>query len=74
MIYKIASSIFESNIGSNNFQTFLERKLIDVWNLENLQDHTILVKSIVDYKIKTEAFEELLYQTTLDKANEFTVK
>ena len=52
----------------------LENKLIDVWNLDNLQDHMLLLKSTVDYMIKTEAFEQLLYQTTLDKANEFSVK
>lgn len=32
-----------------------------------------LLKSFVDYKIKSEEFEKLLYQTTLDKAGEFTI-
>ena len=32
-----------------------------------------LLKSFVYYKIKSEAFEKLLYQTTLDKAGEFTI-
>ena len=34
----------------------------------------MLLKSVVDYKVKNEAFEQQLIQTTLDKAGEFTVK
>lgn len=33
-----------------------------------------MLKSIVDYKIKNPAFEQLLYGSTLEKAGEFTVK
>jgi hypothetical protein len=44
------------------------------WNEENLQEHVILLKSVVDYKIKSEDFEKQLYLTTLEKAGDFTVK
>lgn len=34
----------------------------------------MLLKSLVDYKIKTSEFEHKLLSTTVDKAGEFTVK
>ena len=33
-----------------------------------------MVKSVVDYKIKSAVFEERLYETTRDNADEFTIK
>ena len=48
--------------------------MVDVWTTENLQEHVNLLKSTVDYKVKTVAFEQLLYQTTLDAASDFSIK
>lgn len=45
-----------------------------MWNDENLQEHASLLKAVVDYKIKDEAFERQLLLTTKEKAAEFTVK
>lgn len=73
-LYRIASTAFESNIGTNAFQEFLESKLVEQIDSENLQNLTVLLKSTVDYKIKTESFENMLYKTTLERAGDFTVK
>ena len=71
---QIAQMIFESNVGSNQFQEMLERQLVGNGAQENLQEHTLLLKSVVDYRIKTVQFEEMLYSTTLENIDALTVK
>ena len=44
------------------------------WNTNNLQEHVNLLKSVVDYKIKEETFEKMLYGFTHEMAGDFTTK
>ena len=39
-----------------------------------MQEHALLLKSIVDYRIKTAEFEEMLYKVTLENVDKLTVK
>ena len=39
-----------------------------------MQEHASLLKAVVDYKVKTEEFERMLLQTTIDNVSKLTVK
>jgi hypothetical protein len=55
--------LLTENIGSNEFQVFLEKLAFDNFDTYNLQNFVTLVKALSLYEVKNQSLLQLIYHT-----------